>query len=345
MAAVTRRDPNIVEIVEVLKDWRKLEDLCVSHGLSPNPNYQNGAPLTGRPVKNLTYGECGQLRFNTSVPNCKGSVTKNMRNSPKGPRPWLMCGSCKKRSSELRGLPLASPSFFARVDSLGRPNVKLSKAEIIWLIFAKSHGLDTRQTRQLVDGLFDMGGHVQADWFHYVRELLAAERAAMPKLGGPGKVVQADEALADHYGGRVSGPWVFGIIDVESGELRLVHVRKRDAVTLCREIRRHVAPGTVIVTDEWAASDPDAPRQQRRPTQLDAHDIHRAGVGPAKRLLLRNMRGWCGCNARTARGRAAADRLMQTYLDWCWWQSMNGPAKCKDPFLRLLHVIARHYKQ
>ncbi|CAN7949909.1 unnamed protein product, partial [Ixodes hexagonus] len=154
------------------------------------------------------------------------------------------------------------------------------------------------------------------------------------------------------------------IIDVESGELRLVHVRKRDAVTLCREIRRHVAPGTVIVTDEWAA-------YRRIPTLRDnngaplnfthmtvnhrnnfVNPVTRAHMqsieqawGPANLLLLRNMRGWCGCNARTARGRAAADRLMQTYLDWCWWQSMNGPAKCKDPFLRLLDVIARHYKQ
>lgn len=36
-------------------------------------------------------------------------------------------------------------------------------------------------------------------------------------------------------------------------ELRLIYIRKRDAVTLCREIRQHGAPGTAIVTDEWAA--------------------------------------------------------------------------------------------
>ncbi|CAN7977408.1 unnamed protein product [Ixodes persulcatus] len=150
MATLRGRDPNIVEIVELLKDSTKLEDFCVTHGLSPNPNFRNVGPITGRPAKNPTYGECGQLRFNPSAPSCKGNVTKNMVNSPKGPRPWVMCGTCHKRTSELRGLPLASPSFFARIDSLGRPHVKLVKAEIIWLIFAKSHGLDTRQTRQHV---------------------------------------------------------------------------------------------------------------------------------------------------------------------------------------------------
>ncbi|KAG0429172.1 hypothetical protein HPB47_023895 [Ixodes persulcatus] len=134
-------------------------------------------------------------RFNPSTPNCKGNVTKNMVKSPKGPRPWMMCGTCHKRTLKLRGLPLASPSF-ARIGSLGHP-VKLAKAEIIWLIFAKSHELDTQQTRQLVDGLFDMGAHVQADWFNYVRGLLGKgwtcrSWGVLGRLSRPTRVSSAD---------------------------------------------------------------------------------------------------------------------------------------------------------
>lgn len=58
---------------------------------------------------------------------------------------------------------------------------------------------------------------------------------------------------ADNYGGTVSGPWVFGMIDVEGKELLLIQICKRETVTVCQEIRRHVAPGTVIVMDKWAA--------------------------------------------------------------------------------------------
>ncbi|KAG0427940.1 hypothetical protein HPB47_025052 [Ixodes persulcatus] len=44
VATMTRRNPNVVEIVELLKDSTKLEDFCVCYGLSPNPNIAMLAP-------------------------------------------------------------------------------------------------------------------------------------------------------------------------------------------------------------------------------------------------------------------------------------------------------------
>ncbi|CAN8023165.1 unnamed protein product, partial [Ixodes persulcatus] len=188
-----------------------------------------------------------------------------------------------------------------------------------------------RQTREFARGEFTMGSHVQTDWFGYVREEVAATRAAMPQLGGPNKVVQADEALfrarrkanagrllkgdgfgprRNNFDGRICGPWVFGMIDVNTNELRMIRVRKRDTLTLCREIRRHIAPGMTIVTDEWAA-------YRRIPALMDGagaslqythHTVNhsrnfvdpRTGAHtqkientwePAKALLIRKMRG------------------------------------------------------
>lgn len=168
----------------------------------------------------------------------------------------------------------------------------------------------------------------------------------------------------NNFNGKVCGPWVFGMIDVESGELRMVRVRRRDTLTLCREIQRHVAPGTTITTDEWAA-------YRRIPALRDAAGVslnythltvnhsrqfvnsrngaHTQNIesawGPAKALLVRTMKGWSGPGAHTPQGRAEADRMLQTYLDWVWWRSINGPTKCKDTFLRLLETIARQYPQ
>ncbi|CAN7943569.1 unnamed protein product, partial [Ixodes hexagonus] len=188
-----------------------------------------------------------------------------------------------------------------------------------------------RQTRQFARGEFAMGSQVQTDWFGYVSEEVAATRAAMPQLGGPGKAVQADEALfrsrrkanvgrllagdgfgprKNNFDGRICGPWVSGMIDVDTNELRMIRVRRRDTLTLCREIRRHVAPATTIITDEWAA-------YRRIPALVDGagallrytHQTvnHRRNFvdprtgahtqsiesawGPAKALLVRNMKG------------------------------------------------------
>lgn len=80
------------------------------------------------------------------------------------------------------------------------------------------------------------------------------------------------------------------------------------------------------------------------PTNAHTYNIEGAWK-PAKALLVRNMNGWGGPGAKLRRGRAEADRILQTYLDWCWWHSLNGPIRCNDPFLRILDVIAKHYPQ
>ena len=58
-----------------------------------------------------------------------------------------------------------------------------------------------------------------------------------------------------HRGRMVDGRWILGMVERESGELRLEICtnNKRDRATLIPLIKRHVAPGTLIITDCWAA--------------------------------------------------------------------------------------------
>ena len=46
---------------------------------------------------------------------------------------------------------------------------------------------------------------------------------------------------------------MFGMLLRRTGELQLVYVQRRDAATLIPIITRHIAAGSVIYSDEWAA--------------------------------------------------------------------------------------------
>lgn len=104
----------------------------------------------------------------------------------------------------------------------------------------------------------------------YVREVVQRDQFDRPPMGGQGEVIQADECLMrgkkkatvtgdnvpakrqTNHGSVVDrGPWVFGLLWVSTGELRLFKVDQRDAKTLGEKIAENVLPGTTIYS-EWA---------------------------------------------------------------------------------------------
>ena len=76
-------------------------------------------------------------------------------------------------------------------------------------------------------------------------------------LGGPGRVVEVDEAKFGkrkfNTGRIVDGSWVCG--GIERGTnlcfLAVCPDNIRNQPTLLRLIQRYVAPGTTIITDKW----------------------------------------------------------------------------------------------
>lgn len=217
-------------------------------------------------------------------------------------------------------------------------------------------------------------------------QVISAELERQPPMGGPGRVVQVDESLfrgrakynrgrrlggnaipgnrRNNYRNRVTGPWVFGMVDTETNELRLFHVLKRDSQTLGPIIARNVARGTIIMSDEWRA-------YRTVPTLCDGAGIglnlvhktvnHSVNfVDPLTRAhtqkiecawkwtkleLLRKRCGNSGRFPQTQIGRQRRAQYLSGYLNWMWWLSLNGPVRCKDPFLRVIDLISRHYPQ
>jgi hypothetical protein len=80
------------------------------------------------------------------------------------------------------------------------------------------------------------------------------------QLGGPGKYIEIDEtciAKQKHHRGKPkkgASQWVFGGIERGDGGLMFAfRVPDRKKVTLYPLIRKHILPGTTIISDDWPA--------------------------------------------------------------------------------------------
>ena len=98
------------------------------------------------------------------------------------------------------------------------------------------------------------------DWFNFLREECTYKLLQEPIiLGGEGSIVEIDESLMvkrkyQRGGVRVQhNQWVFGIYDRSKHIGIIQFVQERTARVLLPLIEAHVAPGTTIYSDGWAA--------------------------------------------------------------------------------------------
>jgi transposase-like protein len=71
-----------------------------------------------------------------------------------------------------------------------------------------------------------------------------------------------------------------GLLDRETGKVRVKHLPNRTRETLHNEIKQHVAPGSEIFTDEWVAYN-----------GLDKEFVHTNGLENFWSLLKRGLKG------------------------------------------------------
>ena len=101
------------------------------------------------------------------------------------------------------------------------------------------------------------------------------------KLGGDGEIVEIDESLfarVKHYKGkdlRRKQIWVFGLVERRTSKVYFQIVPDRSAETLLAIINDHVMPGTLIMSDCWAAYNniSELHKQQIRHLTVN-HSVH-----------------------------------------------------------------------
>lgn len=137
---------------------------------------------------------------------------------------------------------------------------RLPIGKVLMIVYCFANRLDYEETRRTL--IFDHSEELVADstiayWFDLLRDILVdtlGEHQNTAKIGGPGKIVQVDEALIGrrkyNRGRLVPGTWVVGLID-KDGAIRLEVAPRRDAGTLQDIIERHAEPGSIIHTDGW----------------------------------------------------------------------------------------------
>jgi len=103
-----------------------------------------------------------------------------------------------------------------------------------------------------------LGPNTIVVWMNFFREVCARYFIDHPaKLGGVGKVVEIDETLITRrkYNRRrfTGEQWLFGGVERGSNKCFLIPVEHRNADTLLPIIQNFVMPGTIVMSDLWAA--------------------------------------------------------------------------------------------
>ncbi|XP_045468447.1 uncharacterized protein LOC123676540 [Harmonia axyridis] len=98
------------------------------------------------------------------------------------------------------------------------------------------------------------------DWVSFCREVcFIIVRDHTEPLGGPGKIVEIDEAKFGrrkyNRGRIIEGQWIFGGIERESKKVFMVPVADRSQDTLLEIIKEWILPETTVMSDCWRSYD------------------------------------------------------------------------------------------
>ena len=131
----------------------------------------------------------------------------------------------------------------------------------MWLIVNCKNGISSYEVAR------DLRVTQQTAWFMMHRIRKAMQRGSFEKMGGAGPV-EADEtfigglarnmhrdkrAMKIHGTGGAGKELVVGLLDRETGKVRVSHVKNRKRHTLHEQVKKHVASGAEFFTDELAS--------------------------------------------------------------------------------------------
>jgi transposase-like protein len=173
----------------------------------------------------------------------------------------------------------------------------------IWLIGNCKNGISSYEIAR------DLGVTQKTGWFLLHRIRKAMQSGTFEKFGGSGPV-EADESMIgglarfmhkDRKAAKIRGTGgagkelVMGLLDRETGQVRVKHVQNRKRGTLQDEVRANVEPGAEVFTDEllsYVGLDQDYVHQfVNHAEQYVRGNVHTNGIENFWSLLKRGLKG------------------------------------------------------
>ena len=227
-------------------------------------------------------------------------------------------------------------------------DANLTIGQILALAFSWAHGLSYEATRSnliMERGQTGPTNRTIAHWFDLFRDRIidVADhlQLATGQIGGPGCIVQIDEALIGrrkyNRGRVVEGTWVLGMV-ASDGRLRLEKCpgNRRDRRTLEDIIQRHVAPGSVIHTDGWRAYQ----GLEQLPGMNYTHEVvnHNENfVAPSGAHTQRIESQWRALRRRFSPGGRRHDDIEENLVEYLWRRECDR--RDIDPFASLIVIL------
>ena len=137
--------------------------------------------------------------------------------------------------------------------------------------------------------------------------------------------------------------WVFGMVDVSHspalGYMQIVP--KRDAVTLLPIIQQHVAPGTIIHSDQWSAYNRVSTLPNVSSHRTVNHSIE--FVDSVTGVHTENIESyWNRTKIKLKRMRGCHELELSGYLDEFMWRERHGKTT-REAFNNIIRDISTHY--
>lgn len=182
------------------------------------------------------------------------------------------------------------------------------------------------------------------DWYMFLRDVCSSDLLAQPFIiGGVGQTVAIDESVVarakpgNRRGRPVPPQWVFGGVELGTGNFFMQLVSQRDAATLLPIIQRHIRPGTRIWSDQWAAY--NGLNGLGYQHQTVNHSVQY--VDPVTGVHTNNIEArWSACKASFRRRWGIARHHLPAFLDEYVWRTQHPRP---NTFGDILDAIRRQY--
>ena len=268
-------------------------------------------------------------RVAPNCPTCNRATTLIKKSANSDNRYWR-CPTHKSFK-----VPLRRGSFFDR-QSLPLRNI----VELLLLWAFKEPVLNTT-------GLTGVSENTVIQWFSYFRDICSWWLLNNPyQIGGAGLTVEIAESLVakrkNNVGRVVEQRWVFGGVCREAGQGFLVVVdNDRSAGRLLPLIQEHIAPGTTIHSDGWAAYNGIANLPVQPPYQHLVVNHSENFVDPQTGACTNTIECyWKNCKRRFKCMQGVHQRHLASHLDEFMWRELHGKSHQEA-----LHHIIEHLAQ